>query len=122
VRYSKLDIGEIRNVFDGDTHTLMRGLEANPFVIELEFSQPRRVTALGLDTATMEFTLKVLATPAGGGEPTSTEQTYRGLPDDPHVDLALTGGTQQVSKLRIEITNIHEGEVAHIHVREVKLR
>jgi predicted DNA-binding antitoxin AbrB/MazE fold protein/4-amino-4-deoxy-L-arabinose transferase-like glycosyltransferase len=122
VRYSQLDIGEIRNVFDGDTQTLMRGLEANPFVIELEFSQPRPVTALGLDTASMEFTLKVLATPAGGDAPTSTQQTYRGLPDDPHVDLALAGGLQQISKLRIEITNLHEGEVGHIHVREVKLR
>ncbi len=90
VRYSQLDIGEIRNVFDGDTETLMRGFEANPFVIEFEFSQPRTIGTLGLTTASMDFTLKVTATPAGGGEPTSTEQTYKDMPDDPHVDLTLS--------------------------------
>jgi hypothetical protein len=44
------------------------------------------------------------------------------MPDDPHVDLLLPGGAQQVSKLRIEITNLNQGEVANIHVREISLR
>jgi hypothetical protein len=122
MRFSQLDIGEIRNLFDGDTQTLLRGFEANPFVIEFEFSQPRTISDLGIDTASMDFTLKVVATPSGGGEPAITEQTYKGLPDDPHVDLTLTGGAQPISKLRIEITSLNEGEVAHIHVREVKLQ
>ena len=46
---------------------------------------------------------------------------YRNQPDDPHVDLGLPGGTP-VGKLRIEITNLNEGDVAKIHVREITLR
>ena len=121
VRHSQLDMGQVNNVFDGDESTLMRGLEANPLVLEIIFPEPRSVSSLGVTVASMEFTLKVEATPAGGGAPSSSEMTYRGLPPDPHVDFALPGGAQTISKLRIEITNIHEGEVAHIHVREISL-
>lgn len=122
VRFSRLDIGEIVNVFDGDVSTLLRGMEANPFVFEFEFSEPRSIGELVLDTAAMEFSLRIIATPATGGEPLITEQVFRGLPGEPHVELPLTGGAQPLSTLRIEITNLNEGDVAHIHVRELQLR
>lgn len=54
--------------------------------------------------------------------PVRATSTFRGIPGEPQVDLSLPGGPQEVSKLRLEITNINEGEVAHIHVRELKLR
>jgi hypothetical protein len=121
VRHSQLDMGQIANIFDGDDSTLMRGLEANPLVLELTFPEPRSVSSLGLTVASMDFKLKIETTPANGGAPSSSEMSYRGLPPDPHVDLALPGGAQTISKLRIEITNLNEGETAHIHVREVSL-
>ena len=46
---------------------------------------------------------------------------YRNQPADPHIDLALPGG-RPVSKLRIESTNLNQGDVANIHVREITLR
>jgi hypothetical protein len=122
VRYSQLDIGEIANIFDGDETTLMRGLEANPFVIELDFASPRSISSLGLTVASMDFSLRVVAIPARGGVPLNAEMTYRNLPPDPHVDLAMPGGAQEISKLRIEITNLNETNVAHIHVRELSFR
>jgi hypothetical protein len=45
--------------------------------------------------------------------------TTNSWPPDPHVDFVLPGGTQAISKLRVEITNLNAGEVANIHVREV---
>jgi hypothetical protein len=122
VRHSRLDAGQVSDVFDGADNTLMRGLEANPLIIELVFPSPRTVGQLGLTVASMDFNLKVIATPADGSAPRDVAKEYRGLPADPHVDLALPGGAQPVSKLRIEITNLNEGEVAHIHVREISLK
>jgi hypothetical protein len=122
VRHSLLDVGQVADVFDGDDHTLMRGLEANPLIIELVFPSPRTAGHLGVTVASMDFTLKVITTPADGSAPRDTSMTYRDLPADPHVDLALPGGTQPVSKLRIEITNLNQGEVVNLHVREISLR
>ena len=70
----------------------------------------------------MQFKLMVMATPAGGAAPQTFTQEYRDLPSDPQIDIALPGGTQDVSKLRIEITdlNVSPGDAAHIHVRELQ--
>jgi hypothetical protein len=122
VRHSLLDVGQVADVFDGDDHTLMRGMEANPLIIELAFPSPRTVGRLGITVASMDFTLKAIATPADGSAPRDAAMTYRNMPADPHVDLALPGGAQPVSKLRLEITNLNQGEVANIHVREISLR
>jgi hypothetical protein len=121
VRHSLLDAGQVADVFDGDDHTLMRGMEANPLIVELVFPSPRTAGQLGLTVASMDFSLKVIATPANGSAPRDTTMEYRNQPADPHVDLALPGGTQPISKLRIEITNLNEGDVANIHVREISL-
>jgi hypothetical protein len=122
VRYSLPDSGRVVDLFDGDAHTLLRGLEANPFILELSFPSPRRVAALGLDFATMQFSLKVEITPADGGAARSFVHEYRDLPMDPHIDLPLPDGPQDVSKLRLEIKDLNAGENAHIHIREVALQ
>jgi predicted DNA-binding antitoxin AbrB/MazE fold protein len=121
VRYSRIDTGQVADIFDGNDDSLIRGLEANPLVIELLFPSSRTVGQLGLTVASMDFKLKVIATSADGSTLRETTEEYRDLPSDPHVDLALPGGAQPVSKLRIEITNLNQGEVANIHVRELSL-
>ena len=40
VTYSKVDSGQLSDIFDGNRYTLIRGLIANPFVITLEFENP----------------------------------------------------------------------------------
>src|SRR5262249_35235590 len=111
VRHSKLDMGQVDSIFDNDDSTLLRGLEANPLVLEIQFPAPRHASTLGLTTGTMDFTVKVEVTPPNNQAPRSSSTTYRGLPTDPHVDIALPGGDQPISRLRIEITNINEGDV-----------
>ncbi|MEJ2726021.1 MAG: glycosyltransferase family 39 protein, partial [Deltaproteobacteria bacterium] len=48
VRYSLLDMGEVGNLFDGDPDTLGRTFEANPFVVELTFPEPRLISGLSM--------------------------------------------------------------------------
>ncbi len=120
ILYSQIDMGQPEAIFDGDTYTLIRGLEANPFIIDLAFPTGRTISQISADFANMDFTLKVELF-ALDGNTVLYEQTYRGLPGDPHVDLVIDRGPQPVTRLRLEILSLNGGERPHIHVRELKL-
>jgi len=122
VRHSRLDLGELEHGFDGARQTYFRGAEANPFVMEFEFRQARRLSGVVLDIGSMEFRLRIELTPAGGGKLAVFSGDFRGLPPDPHLDFAFPGAPRSVERVRLELTNIHTGEVANVHVREVAFR
>ena len=121
VSYSNIGNSDIRNVFDGDRDSLVRGVEANPFVLEFVFPEPRSVTGLAADFGSMDLTLNVMLYAPGSDTPVKLSQTYRNQPPDPLVEMAFTNAPAQVSKLRVEILNLLAGETANIHVRDVKL-
>jgi len=122
VRHSRFDMGQAHHMFDGDRFTLARGLEANPLVIELMFPEPRIVSGLTADFASMDFTLSIGLYEDGSEEPVSYTKTYRGLPSDPHIEIDFERGPHTVSRMRLEIKNLQAGDTAHIHVRELALR
>jgi len=122
-RFSPLDIGRIEDAVDGSVETLMRGRDANPMVIEFEFSQPRTASTLSLTIGTIEhFTVRVVITYADSSS-TEIYKDYTNLPSDPTVEISLPASENLIQILRIEITDIRAvpGEGFHIHVREIKL-
>lgn len=123
VIHSLFDAGSLPDLFDGDAFTLVRGLEANPLVVEVHYPTPRPLTGLELDLGSMaSFSVTVTLTPASGS-PLVYGEIYNGLPRDPHVSLPFAGAaaTTPVSVARIEIKNLLETDRAQIHVREVAL-
>ncbi len=123
VRYSRIDSGSLPDLFDDNPNSLMRGLEANPFVIELYFAQPRTVASVELHVATMaRFDVRVSAAPADGTTPRNALASFSNLEADPRVEVAIPGGAQLLSKLRIEIQDYEQTEQAHIHVRGLAFR
>ena len=121
LKHSLLDMGQPSDMFDGDVNTLLRGMEANPLVFELSFSEPRQLGGFDLTVASMNADLKVIITDAGGATSSGT-QSYIGQPFDPTLSYSLPNGPQLISHLRIELTQLNAGEVAHVHVRELVLR
>lgn len=122
VKYSPVDSGQLKDLFDGDLFTLMRGLEANPYILEFTFPQPRPVTKLAADFGSMDFTITVkLYTPGSAGPVTYTE-TYQKLPPDPHIEMTFDNSPASVSTIQIEVLNITSGPTAKIHIRELSLR
>lgn len=120
VRHSLLDIGLLRFIFDGRPDTLIRGFEANPFVLEISFASPRRIARVHLILGTMKLVrLCLQVTPADGAAPASFEKTYTNLRGEPLLDIVLPGGPVRTSQIRIEIEDITAGETSHIHVREL---
>jgi len=114
-------MGQPESIFDGDTYTLMRGLEANPFIIELEFPDPRPIGQIVLDLANMDFDLTAQLYANLDGNAVVYQTTQRGVQGDAHVELPINHGPALVSKLRLEIMSLNGGERPHIHVRELKL-
>ncbi len=120
LRHSMIDMGNPQYIFDGKTDTLMRGLEANPFVMEFIFPSPRSIDTVAVNIRTTNAQMKVIATPADGSQPVVGMQDYRTMPVDSRIDYSLPEGPIEVSKLRLEIRNLNEGIVSHIHVWEVQ--
>jgi len=122
VSHSIFDAGQLKDLFDGDTFTLARGLEANPLVLEFTFPQPRPIKGLDATFGSMDFTLTARLYGEGATDPQVYSQTFRGLPPDPKVVLNFDQGPALVSKLRLEIQQLNAGDEVHIHVRELAFR
>jgi hypothetical protein len=118
VTHSRLDAGQMKDLFDKDTFTLVRGLEANPIFFEFTFPTPRPLKGLGADFGTFDFQLTVTLFPDSEDAPTIYENTYRGLGPDPHIDVPFVNPPANVRKVQIEIRDLGQGQVAKIHVRE----
>jgi 4-amino-4-deoxy-L-arabinose transferase-like glycosyltransferase len=124
VRHSPQDMGRAVDFLDGNTETLLRGESANPMVIELRFARPRAVASVSLDLGAMpQFQVKVQARSAENNATTFVKE-YEDISAEPHVDLPLGDGQQNVASLRIEIQDMRPAppEGYHIHVREVRVQ
>jgi len=119
VRYSQIDDGELGNLFDQKPETLMRGREANPFILEFEFSKPQSLKGLQAQFGSMDFELVLYLYPEGQTQPIELRQEYRGLPPDPAIEFLFPEPTV-VGKLRLEIRDLNYGEIANIHIRELQ--
>jgi hypothetical protein len=122
VTHSPFDIGSAENLFDGDAENLVRGLEANPLVLDFAFPTPRSVETLTATFGSMDFSLEVSVWNEGEEKPRVFSGSFRDLPLDPTVRMPLDGPHPRVSRLRLSIRQLGTGEPAHIHVREIDLR
>lgn len=123
VMYSRIDGGELLNIFDNNSNTLMRGLEANPFIIQLEFDEPRSIQQVNLTTATMkDFDVTVKAFGDADNSPVVYESNYLDLPSDPTVSIDLENGPLSVKRLIVEIKHNTLEDPTNIHIRELQLR
>jgi 4-amino-4-deoxy-L-arabinose transferase-like glycosyltransferase len=120
VRHSPLDLGGMSALFDGDTDTLIRGVDANPLVLEWHFPVPRAIGTIAIDGWSQQIDLAAAIT-TPNGTTTRYASSYYDQPHNPHIDWTLPNGPHTVSVLRLEIKNAGEGEVSKVHVREIKL-
>lgn len=121
LRYSQVDMGGPQYMFDGDHFTLMRGLEANPFILEMTFSDPRPVTGLAADFGLFDMFLTVELYADPNGEPVVYQLRHPNDSKDPNFSMTFAGAPQKVSKVRFEIQNFTAGDSANIHIMELKL-
>ena len=119
VRHSDWDMGRTQDLFDADPVTLARTRNANPAIVEILFTTPRRVGRVEVTTGSTSVGVVCKATLAGGGEKTFGRE-FRGLPADPTVAVDFPGPDEALVKLRVEITDLKGGD-GHIHIRALQL-
>ena len=119
VTHAKIGAGQLKDLFDGDPFTLVRGEEANPIYFEFTFPTPRSMTAFRATLGSMDPQITVSLYAPGATTPTKTyTQSYRNLPTDPTVEMPLPDAPPEVQKARIEVKDMNQGETAKIHLRE----
>lgn len=118
VRYPHLDSGEIANLFDGDTRTYARTMEANPFVIELEFTEPTQVSGVTVVTGSIYGELTAIVS-SSEGEPEVFVVEKKGSVSDPQLQLEF-GTLINATRVRLEVREVGIVEPAHIHIWEVE--
>jgi 4-amino-4-deoxy-L-arabinose transferase-like glycosyltransferase len=121
VRYSLLDIGPIQSAFDGDKRSLTRTFEANPYVIELDFSQPRKISGFSVVFGSTEIHVLVRATLADTGEQLEFQARLLGSLANPE-GMVDFGRTINVQTLRLEFTDLRQVEPANVHIWEITLK
>lgn len=120
VVYSRIDAGQLKDMFDGDFFTLMRGAEANPFLLDVTFPEARTISKFIGDFATMDYIITFTLYPPGNGTPVIYEATQRNVPTDAHVEVVFDRGPAQVQRIKLEINNLLAVNEAHMHLREIK--
>lgn len=121
VRYSQIDMGLPEQLFDGDDFTLMRGLEANPFILEFYFPEPRSLSELQVAFGSVNYDITARLYPTPDGEARVYQTQYRKGASDPLLQMQFENAPPLVSWLRLEIFNPEAGDSSNIHLRELKL-
>lgn len=122
VRHSQNDMGNLEAIVDGRLETIMRGLEANPFVLDARFSSPRRVRQVSVSLGAMDQAGLVLQVFPASGTPTTLRLTISNRPAKDWIDLPIPAGPVEADRVRLEITDGDPAIPSHIEVRELKIQ
>jgi hypothetical protein len=122
LRHSQIDMGKPDSMFDNDSFTLMRGLEANPFILEFNFPEQRHVSGLDADFGLVNLTLTASLYPDPDLDPAVFSATYlMANTANSQVDMPFDNAPDRITKLRLEVLNTASGDTANIHIRELHL-
>ena len=121
VRYPLLDMGQIRDVFDQDVLSVARTLEANPFVLELEFDRSRTISGYQIVIGSAYGDLITYLYPESGSEPIKDVRKFQGNIEAPEYEVVFDQPFT-VERMRVEVHDFTQGEVGHVHVWEMELR
>jgi hypothetical protein len=119
--YSRLDMGSIDKVFDGDAQSIVRTLVANPLRIEMTFPAPRRLNGLKARVGGTATEVSVQLFVPGEDQARIFSVEVGETPDPREVDLPFDS-EYEVQRLVLEVRSINDGEPAHVHLWEVKFR
>jgi hypothetical protein len=115
-RHSRFDLGSIRDLFDGDPHTLARTAEANPAIIELTFPTRHRFRGATVSTTSMEGGLRLRFTVGNN----VFEKTFSESTVSPTVSFDFLPSPADSDHVRIEVEHLGAPENSKIHIKEIQ--
>lgn len=118
-KHSQLDIGTIKQAFDGGELSLIRGFEANPLEIKLEFPEPVKVNKVTVLVGAPPTQLEVVVTTPKGELITRSIEV--GGSDVVRPVTVMFDPPTEAKVINLAVSNIGEPEPAHVHVWEVSI-
>ena len=118
--HSQIDMGAPSLMFDDDPFTLIRGLEANPFVLEMTFEEPRQINGIIADFGQVGLSLTALLYFEPDGDMIEYTATFSRPAEETKVQMDFDKVPGKVHKIRLEILNPTSGDRANIHIRQLK--
>ncbi|MBL8080325.1 MAG: hypothetical protein JNM55_20310 [Anaerolineales bacterium] len=123
VLHSPFGSGELVHVFDNNPDTLVRVLEANPFVFDIYPPTLINTHSVSIQTGSLlNFTVTISLYASDTSTPEIYSQTFKNLPPDPKVTLTFDKGPTRSSRIYVEIKDNLSGESSQIHVREIEFK
>lgn len=121
--HSPLGGGSLADLMDGDPHTLAKGAEANPLLLEYYYPAPIQATQLVLTTGSMSnFDVSIQLFPPGSDQSISYVKNFSGLPPDPTITLAFTNGPASFDHFLLTVKDNGQGQIAQVHIREISFK
>jgi 4-amino-4-deoxy-L-arabinose transferase-like glycosyltransferase len=123
VLHSRLAFGSVRELFDDNPDTLVRGESANPLQFEISSNQPMEIEHIKIMIAKLpDFTISVYADSLDEADVPFYEKRFVGVQEDPVVTIDLGDDHAQLSTISIEILFADGTGDAQIHVRDIVLQ
>ena len=119
ITYPMLDIGQIYNVFDGDTNTLIRGLEANPLIIKIVFEEPIEMRGLRLLIGQPPSVLIAEIKLADEDQTLRSATQSFGFENNDWLEVYFAG-YYMVEELKISLQENSSNPQPHIHIWEIE--
>lgn len=119
ITYPMLDIGQIYNVFDGDTNTLIRGLEANPLIIKIVFEEPIEMRGLRLLIGQPPSVLVAEIKLADEDQTLRSATQSFGFENNDWLEVYFAG-YYMVEELKISLQENSSNPQPHIHIWEIE--
>ena len=125
LRYSFLDSDfqaeSMALVFDNDPFTVAKTFEANPFLIEMTFPEPRTLNGFSIiiGSASVQITLRCYS--EAGAEPMVYMFDGQGTRNQPELSFDLPEPAQ-VQVLQLEVLDPRAPAQSKVHIWELKLR
>jgi 4-amino-4-deoxy-L-arabinose transferase-like glycosyltransferase len=120
IGYSAVDMGSGPELFDGNSQGIIRGKEANPYVVEIRFPQPQPLSSARIYLRDGNYAIKALVEGPNGPEVSHQAEYRSGSGKAPVVEMPL--GCPGAKRVRFEIYGTDQGDIACIHLYEIELR
>jgi hypothetical protein len=119
--YTALDMGEPKDLFDGDPNTITRSWAINPLKLHFDFPAPRSLKTVVFRIGGAATTIHLRAWPVGQEAPLDVTID---LPEEPRPRDAQYDfpSPVDVTRLWIDIANTNDPPEGHVHVWEVTLK
>lgn len=120
VTYSRLSDGKLAYLFDNNYLTLIRGLQANPFMLNINFNREKTLKGMRMNLGLANFSITATLKDKDNRIIYSFNDTYQNLSTDPYSQAEIMfPQTYTAFYLAIEIKDTQLNDSAQIHIRDL---